>query len=46
MELTMSDKKIAKETERAILARVKEEMALPRITRSAREALLAIRKNS
>ena len=42
----MPDKKITKEMERAILARVKEEMALPRITRSAREALLAIRKNS
>jgi hypothetical protein len=39
----MSDKKATKEMERVLLACVKKEMALPRITKSAREALLAIR---
>jgi hypothetical protein len=38
----MSDKKPTKEMDRATLARVKKEMALPRMTKSAREALLAL----
>jgi hypothetical protein len=35
----MADKKIKTESPRAILAAVKKEMALPRICKSAREAL-------
>ncbi len=38
----MPDKKATKEMQRAILDGVKKEMALPRITKSAREALQAI----
>jgi hypothetical protein len=40
MEIPVSDKKAKKEMERATLARVKKVMALPRMTKSAREALL------
>jgi hypothetical protein len=43
--ITMSDKKATKEIERATLARVQREMALPRMTKSAREALLAIARS-
>jgi hypothetical protein len=42
MELKMPDKRTTMEMERAILAGVKKQMALPRITKSAREALFAI----
>lgn len=42
MEIPMSDKRAKNETERATLLRVKKEMALPRITKSARKALLEL----
>jgi len=38
----MPDKKTTKEMQKATLASVKKEMALPRLTKSAREALLAM----
>jgi hypothetical protein len=38
----MPDTKTTKEMQKAILASVKKEMALPRITKSARKALLAM----
>jgi hypothetical protein len=42
MEIPTSDKRAKKEIEGATLSRVKKEMALPRITKSARKALLAL----
>jgi hypothetical protein len=42
MEIPVSDNEAKKEVERATLARVKKVMALPRMTKSAREALLAM----
>jgi hypothetical protein len=38
----MPEKKIKEESGRALLARIKKEMALPRITKSAGSALLAL----